>query len=60
MGETRGLNFVPEPEYGGSDIRVYPNPRVKLPSLVFLQMIMVPLVCGVVESYQDCNHADLI
>jgi hypothetical protein len=33
MGETRGLNFVPEPESDGSDIRGYPNPRVKLPSL---------------------------
>jgi hypothetical protein len=33
MGETRGLNFVPEPETDGSDIRGYPNPRVKLPSL---------------------------
>jgi hypothetical protein len=33
MGETRGLNFVPEPETGGSDIRGYPKPRVKLPSL---------------------------
>jgi hypothetical protein len=31
MGETRGLNFVPETD--GSDIRGYPNPRVKLPSL---------------------------
>jgi hypothetical protein len=33
MGETRGLNFIPEPETDGSDIRGYPNPRVKLPSL---------------------------
>jgi hypothetical protein len=33
MDETRGLNFVPEPETGGSDIHGYPNPRVKLPSL---------------------------
>jgi hypothetical protein len=33
MGKTRGLNFVPEPETDGSDIRGYPNPRVKLPSL---------------------------
>jgi hypothetical protein len=34
MGETRGLNFVPKPESDGSDIRGYPNPRVKLPSLL--------------------------
>jgi hypothetical protein len=34
MGETRGLNFVPETD--GSDIRGYLNPRVKLPSLVLL------------------------
>jgi hypothetical protein len=34
MGETRGLNFLPEPESDGSDIRGYPNPRVKLPSLL--------------------------
>jgi hypothetical protein len=27
------LNFVLEPETDGSDIRGYPNPRVKLPSL---------------------------
>jgi hypothetical protein len=33
MGETRGLNFIPEPESDRSDIRGYPNPRVKLPSL---------------------------
>jgi hypothetical protein len=33
MDKTRGLNFVPEPETDGSDIRGYPNPRVKLPSL---------------------------
>jgi hypothetical protein len=35
MGQTRGLNFLPEPESDGSDIRGYPNPRVKLPSLGF-------------------------
>jgi hypothetical protein len=34
MDKTRGLNFVPEPETDGSDIRGYPNPRVKLPSLM--------------------------
>jgi hypothetical protein len=33
MDKTRGLNFVPEPETDGSDIRGYPNPRVKLSSL---------------------------
>jgi hypothetical protein len=33
MDKTRGLNFVPEPETDGSDIRGYPNPRVKFPSL---------------------------
>jgi hypothetical protein len=37
MGETRGLNFVPEPESDGSDIRGYPNPRVKLPSLMVIK-----------------------
>jgi hypothetical protein len=34
LGETRRLNFVPVPETDGSDIRGYPNPWVKLSSLV--------------------------
>jgi hypothetical protein len=47
MGETRGLNFVPEPETDGSDIRGYPNPRVKLPSLSEQDMSGAPPDCPV-------------
>jgi hypothetical protein len=39
MGETRGLNFVPEPETDGSDIHGYLNPRVKLPSLIWYHFL---------------------
>jgi hypothetical protein len=46
MGETRGLNFLPEPESDGSDIRGYPNPRVKLPSLI------ESLETGMVQFYK--------
>jgi hypothetical protein len=42
MDKTLGLNFVPEPKTDGSDIRGYPNPRVKLPSLAGSHRYFLP------------------
>jgi hypothetical protein len=53
-GETRGLNSIPEPESDRSDILGYPNPRVKLPSLVV--HLYPQVVLPICHSWSDPIH----